>query len=97
MCIRDRDSDKAKDELLSMLKQALNDNARTIDQSDSDIDALMREIDGGLENAGGEISDPHTPLLAEGTPESILHTIPNTQSPSKSKGTPIVSKDEPNE
>jgi len=91
-----KDSDKAKDELLSMLKQALNDNARTIDQSDSDIDALMREIDGGLANAGGEISDPHTPLLAEGTPESILHTISNTQSPSKSKGTPIASKDEPN-
>ena len=93
-----KDSDKAKDELLSMLKQALNDNARTIDQSDSDIDALMREIEGGLENAGGEISDPHTPLLADGTPESILHTIPDTQSPSKSKGTPSsISKDDNDE
>ena len=92
-----KDSDKAKDELLSMLKQALNDNARTIDQSDSDIDALMREIEGGLVNAGGDISDPHTPLLAEGTPESILHTIPDTQSPPKSKGTPLSNSKEPNE
>ena len=91
------DSDKARDDLLSMLKQALNDNARTIEQSDSDIDALMREIDGGLSNSGGSISDPHTPLLAEGTPESILHTIPDTQSPSKSKATPLSNPKEPNE
>ena len=91
------DSDKARDDLLSMLKQALNDNARTIDQSDSDIDALMREIDGGLTDSQGTISDPHTPLLAEGTPESILHTIPNTQSPSKSKATPLSNPKEPNE
>ena len=91
------DSDKARDDLLSMLKQALNDNARTIDQSDSDIDALMREIEGGLSNSGGSISDPHTPLLVEGTPESILHTIPDTQSPSKSKATPLSNPKEPNE
>ena len=91
------DSDKARDDLLSMLKQALNDNARTIDQSDSDIDALMREIDGGLSNSGGSISDPHTPLLVEGTPESILHTIPDTQSPPKSKATPLSNPKEPNE
>ena len=91
------DSDKARDDLLAMLKQALNDNARTIEQSDSDIDALMREIDGGLSNSGGSISDPHTPLLVEGTPESILHTIPDTQSPPKSKATPLSNPKEPNE
>ena len=91
------DSDKARDDLLAMLKQALNDNARTIEQSDSDIDALMREIEGGLSNSGGSISDPHTPLLVEGTPESILHTIPDTQSPPKSKATPLSNPKEPNE
>ena len=91
------DSDKARADLLAMLKQALYDNARTIEQSDSDIDALMRDIEGGLSNSGGSISDPHTPLLAEGTPESILHTIPDTQSPSKSKATPLSNPKEPNE
>ena len=91
------DSDKARDDLLSMLKQALNDNARTIEQSDDDIEALMRDIEGGLSDSQGTISDPHTPLLVEGTPESILHTIPDTQSPSKSKATPLSNPKEPNE
>ena len=91
------DSDKARDDLLSMLKQALNDNARTIEQSDDDIDALMRDIEGGLSDSQGTISDPHTPLLVEGTPESILHTIPDTQSPPKSKATPLSNPKEPNE
>ena len=79
-----KDSDKAKDELLAMLKSALADNSRTIDQ-DQDIENLMREIEGsGLSDDGGTIDDPHTPLLAEGTPALVLHTIPNTQSPSES-------------
>lgn len=80
-----KDSDKAKDDLLAMLKSALADNARTIDAQDADVLNLMAEIEGqGLSDLGGDISDPHTPLLAEGTPELALHTIPDIQSPSES-------------
>jgi len=79
-----KDSDKAKDDLLAMLKNALEDNSRTIDE-DLDIQNLMREIEGqGLGDSSGQISDPHTPLLESRSPLETLHTIPDIQSPSES-------------
>ena len=70
-----KDSDKAKDDLLAMLKNALEDSSRTIDE-DLDIQNLMREIEGqGLDDPSGHISDPHTPLLESRSPLelSLIH------------------------
>jgi len=90
-----KDSDKAKDDLLAMLKNALADNSRTIDE-DLDIQNLMREIEGrGLGDSSGQISDPHTPLLESRSPLETLHTIPNTQSPLESS--PPISKNKEDE
>ena len=90
-----KDSDKAKDDLLAMLKNALADNSRTIDE-DLDIQNLMREIEGqGLGDSSGHISDPHTPLLESRSPLETLHTIPNTQSPLESN--PPISKNKEDE
>ena len=90
-----KDSDKAKDDLLAMLKQALNDNSRTIDE-DLDIQNLMREIEGqGLGDTSGHISDPHTPLLESRSPLETLHTIPDIQSLSESS--PPISKNKEDE
>jgi len=90
-----KDSDKAKDELLAMLKNALSDNSRTIDE-DLDIQNLMREIEGqGLDDPSGHISDPHTPLLESRSPLETLHTIPNIQSPLESS--PPISKNKEDE
>jgi len=90
-----KDSDKAKDELLEMLKRALSDNSRTINE-DLDIQNLMREIEGaGIDDPSGHISDPHTPLLESRSPLETLHTIPNTQSPLESS--PPISKNKEDE
>ena len=90
-----KDSDKAKDDLLAMLKNALADNSRTIDE-DLDIQNLMREIEGqGLGDSSGHISDPHTPLLESRSPLETLHTIPDIQSPLESS--PPVSKNKEDE
>jgi len=91
-----KDSDKAKDELLEMLKRALSDNSRTVNEDDPDILALMNEIENGaIDDSSGHISDPHTPLLESRSPLETLHTIPNTQSPSDSS--PPVSKNKEDE
>jgi len=90
-----KDSDKAKDDLLAMLKNALADNSRTIDE-DLDIQNLMREIEGqGLGDSSGHISDPHTPLLESRSPFNTLHTIPDIQSPPDSS--PPISKNKEDE
>ena len=90
-----KDSDKAKDDLLAMLKNALSDNSRTIDE-DLDIQNLMREIEGqGLGDSSGQISDPLPPLLESRSPLETLHTIPNTQSPLESN--PPISKNKEDE
>lgn len=90
-----KDSDKAKDDLLAMLKQALNDSTRTIDE-DQDIQNLMREIENGaIGDSSGHISDPLPPLLESRSPLETLHTIPDIQSPSKSS--PPISKNEEDE
>jgi len=90
-----KDSDKAKDDLLAMLKNALEDSSRTID-ADLDIQNLMREIEGqGIDDSSGHISDPHTPLLESRSPLETLHTIPDIQSPSESR--PPISKNKEDE
>jgi len=90
-----KDSDKAKDDLLAMLKNALSDNSRTIDE-DLDIQNLMREIEGqGLDDHSGHISDPIPPLLESRSPLETLHTIPDIQSPSESS--PPISKNKEDE
>jgi len=90
-----KDSDKAKDDLLAMLKNALEDSSRTIDE-DLDIQNLMREIEGqGLDDPSGHISDPHTPLLESRSPLETLHTIPDIQSPLESS--PPISKNKKDE
>lgn len=87
-----KDSDKAKDDLLAMLKSALSDNARTINEEDADILALMNEIEHGASLIDpATISDPLPPLMAEGTPTDHLHTIPHTESLPKSSP-PIVNQ-----
>ena len=87
-----KDSDKAKDDLLAMLKTALADNARTINEEDADILALMNEIEHGASLIDpATISDPLPPLMAEGTPTDHLHTIPHTESLPKSSP-PIVNQ-----
>ena len=91
-----KDSDKAKDELLDMLKRALSDNSRTINEADADILALMNEIEGqGIDDPSGHISDPHTPLLESRSPLETLHTIPDIQSPLESS--PPISKNKEDE
>jgi dGTP triphosphohydrolase len=80
-----KDSNKAREELLNMLKQSIADNARTITQEDQDILELMAEIaPTPSEKAGGEIGDPLPPDLEVGVPQSELHSTPHTQSPSQS-------------
>jgi hypothetical protein len=91
-----KDSDKAKDELLAMLKSALSDNSRTINAEDADILALMNEIEHGASLIDpATISDPLPPLMAEGTPSSTIHTIPDTESPLESR--PPISKNKEDE
>ena len=90
-----KDSDKAKDDLLAMLKNALADNSRTIDE-DLDIQNLMREIEGaGIGDPSGQISDPLPPLLESRSPFNTLHTIPDIQSPLESS--PPISKNKEDE
>jgi hypothetical protein len=86
-----KDSDKARSELMDMLKQSINDNKRTITADDSDVLALMAEIAPTPSDIpAGDISDPHDHDIAEGVPSASLHSIPHTQSPSKTN--PEVTK-----
>jgi len=74
-----KDSETAKNELMEQLKQALADDARTID---SDVDALMAE----LSPPAKRVADPATPPIPDPTFEQIdgslpLHSNPHNQSP----------------
>jgi len=74
-----KDSETAKNELMEQLKQALADDARTID---SDVDALMAE----LSPAAKQIDAIETPPIPDQPFEQIdgslpLHSNPHTQSP----------------
>ena len=75
-----KDSETAKNELMEQLKQALADDARTVD---SDVDELMAQIN---KPAAIADADPATPPIPDPTFEQIdgspaLHSNPNNQSP----------------
>jgi hypothetical protein len=93
-----KDSDKARSELMDMLKQSINDNKRTITADDSDVLALMAEIAPTPSDIpAGEISDPHHHDIAEGVPCASLHSIPLKQSPSKTNSEVIQNNLEENQ
>ena len=80
-----KDSDKARAELMEMLKQSMADNARTITSEDSDVLELLSEISATPEqNAPADESDPHPHDTGEGVPPTHIHTIPHNESPSES-------------
>lgn len=80
-----KDSDKARAELMEMLKQSMADNQRTITADDSDIDALMAEImPTPSENSPSPEDDPHAHDIGEGVPPTYIHSIPHSESPSPS-------------
>ena len=79
-----KDSDKARSELMDLLKQSINDNQRTITADDTDVLALMAEIAPTPSDIpAGDISDPHHHEQDSGVPCSSLHSNPLKQSPSK--------------
>jgi len=87
-----KDSDKARDELMAMLKQSLADNARTIDQDD-DVAQLLAEISSHPNaNEIADIEDPVPPTEQEGTPPDHLHTIPDNGSHDSMDGSPSESE-----
>ena len=80
-----KDSDKARAELMEMLKQSMNDAKRTITTDDSDVLQLLAEIAPNHDEiAGEEIGDPHPHDTEVGVPPTYIHTIPHSQSPSES-------------
>lgn len=79
-----KDSDKAREELMRMLKQSIADNQRTIDSQDDDVAELLAEISATpSEIPAGDIGDPHTNELDSGVPTASLHSNPHIESPSK--------------
>jgi len=80
-----KDSDKARAELMEMLKQSMNDAKRTITTDDSDVLQLLAEIAPTHDEiAGEELGDPHPHDTGEGVPPTYIHSIPHKQSPSES-------------
>jgi len=80
-----KDSDKARDELIAMLKQSIGDNAKVINADDSDVMQLLAEISPTpSEIPDTQISDPHQPDSETGVPPSKLHSIPDKGSESES-------------
>ena len=80
-----KDSDKARAELMDMLKQSMNDAKRTITADDSDVLQLLAEIAPTHDEISGEeIGDPHPHDTEVGVPPTYIHTIPHSQSPSES-------------
>ena len=80
-----KDSDKARSELMDLLKQSINDTQRTITADDTDVLALMAEINATPSDIpAGDISDPHHHEQGSGVPYSSLHSNPLKQSPSQS-------------
>ena len=80
-----KDSDKARAELMAMLKQSMADNARTITSDDSDVMDLLNEITATPDQIPpADESDPHPHDTGEGVPPTHIHTIPHNESLSKS-------------
>ena len=93
-----KDSDKARAELMELLKQSMADNARTITSDDSDVLELLSEISATPEqNAPADESDPHPHDTGEGVPPTHIHTIPHNESPSSSTSEVIQNNSEENQ
>jgi len=93
-----KDSDKARSELMDLLKQSINDTKRTVTADDADVLALMSEISATpSEILAGDIGDPHQPDIALGVPSSSLHSNPHTESPSQSNSEVIQNNIEENQ
>jgi hypothetical protein len=78
-----KDSDKAKEDLLNLIKDSLN--MKTIDAEDEDVSELLNEINHlapGNDPNPTEIEAP-TPLFLDGTPGDDLHSILHSGSPSE--------------
>lgn len=74
-----KDSDKAKEDLLNLIKDSLN--MKTIDQDDDDINELLNEINHlapGNDPETAKIEAP-TPLFSIGTPGDDIHSISDIQ------------------
>ena len=77
-----KDSDKARAELMAMLKQSMADNERTITADDSDVAELMAEISATpSQNPIVPASDPHAHAIAEGVSMADIHSNPHSESP----------------
>jgi len=93
-----KDSDKARDELIAMLKQSMGDNAKVIDQDDSDVMRLLAEISPTpSESDTDPESDPHQPDSKTGVPPSKLHSIPHKGSESETNSEVIENNPEENQ
>lgn len=94
-----KDSDKARAELMEMLKASMSDKARTIETDDSDVLELLNEITPATpdQNELGDISDPHTHDTGEGVPPTHIHSIPHKQSLSPSSSEVIQNNPEDNQ
>jgi hypothetical protein len=93
-----KDSDKAKEDLLQLIKDSLS--MRTIDQTDDDVNELLNEINGLAtppENLPAISDDPHGPLIEVGVPIDNLHSIPHIQSPSETNSEVIQNNIEDNQ
>jgi hypothetical protein len=74
------DSDKARNDLMEMLKQSINDTKRTITADDSDVMQLLAEITPThSEIVGGDDADPHHHDIEVGVPISNLHSNPDSR------------------
>lgn len=93
-----KDSDKARAELMELLKQSIADNQRTISAEDSDVLELMNEISATPEqNPIEPASDPHHHDIGLGVPTADIHSIPDTESPSESTSEVIENNLEENQ
>jgi len=78
-----KDSDKAKEDLLNLIKDSLN--MKTIDAEDEDVSELLNEINNlapGNDPNPTEIEAP-TPLFLDGTPSDDLHSVLHSGSQSE--------------
>jgi hypothetical protein len=93
-----KDSDKARAELMEMLKQSMNDAKRTITTDDSDVLQLLAEIAPTHDEiASEELGDPHPHDTGEGVPPTYIHSIPHKQSASQSSPEVIQNNTEDNQ
>ena len=93
-----KDSDKARAELMEMLKQSMNDAKRTITTDDSDVMQLLAEIAPTHDEiAGEELGDPHPHDIEVGVPSADIHSIPHKQSSSQSSPKVIQNNTEDNQ